>query len=144
MSNKFINTVTDYAEKLEITLTQENDHFFSFLFNMGEGRSQKVVIYHHEREKDKSDIVEIASAVLKIDELPDKKIGQDMAMKLLRENDSSLGAKWAVDANDESSHLVAMANWFLDDMDLEEFEMSVYSVAGMADALESQLGVDHF
>lgn len=144
MSNKFISTITDYAEKLEITLNQENDHLFSLVFDMGEGRSQKVIIVHHEREADQSDIVEIASAVLKLDDLPDKKLGQDMAMKLLRENDTSLGANWAIDEAEDSSHLVAMANWFLDDMDLEEFELSVYNVAGMADALESQLGVDNF
>lgn len=144
MSSKFIDTVMGYAEKLEITINQENEHLLSMMFDMGEGRSQKVIIYHHERGEDQSDVVEIASAVLKVDDLPDAKVGQEMATKLLRENDHSLGAKWAIDKSEDSSHLVAMANWFLDDMDLEEFELSLYNVAFMADNLESQLGVDNY
>lgn len=142
--SKFLTTMRQHAEKLGLNLHEENERVMSAMFDMGEGRSQRVLILHHPSENGQNDIVEIASAVLDLESMPEQQVGAEMALKLLRENDQRLCAGWAIDRNKGAPHLVAMANWWLDEMDAEEFQTSLFNVAGMADALEEQLGVDNY
>lgn len=144
MANKFFEAIKQHADKLEITLNEDNESICSVMFDMGEGRSQRVIICHHPSKDGSNDLVEISSAVLDLASMPDNKIGLEMATKLLRENDASLCANWAIDKGSDSCHLVATARWWLDEMDTEEFEVSLFNVALMADQLESTLGVDNF
>lgn len=143
MSNKFHEIIGRHAEQLGVNLKVDNERMISAMFDMGEGRTQRVLVLHHPSEDGTKDIVEIASAVLDLSGMPDQQIGAAMALKLLRENDSTLCASWAIDKVG-GCHLVAMGNWWLDEMDADEFGTTLYGVAAMADNLERQLGVDNF
>jgi len=143
MSNKFHEIITKHADALGLNIRYDNEQLISVMFDMEGGRSQRVVVMHHPSESGNSDIVEIGSAVLDVSSMPDQQIGTEMALRLLRENDKSLCAGWALDKVG-GCHLVAMGNWWLDDLDTEEFATTLFGVAHMADGLESQLGVDNF
>ncbi len=75
--------------------------------------------------------------------MPDQQPDASMALKLLRENDKTRCASWVID-NVGGCHLVAMGNWWLDEMDTDEFGTTLYGVAAMADNPEQQPGVDNF
>ena len=114
-------------------------------FDMGEGRSQMVLITHYPTEsEDSSDVVEVASAVVKMDGFPDGKLGKSMSEKLLRENSTMAFANWAIQETPDGPYLVAMSGWMLDDLDPEELDFAVHIVSGVADKMEESLGVDNF
>lgn len=142
MSELFKKTIRKLGKELSWSIVEDSDRVMSMLFDMGEGRVQRVMFFHH--LVGEAELVAISSAVLKMDGMPDNKIGHDMAARLLRENDHYAFGNWAIDGEGEDAHLIATARWWLDDLDKEEFEASVLSVSGMADGLEKTLGVDNF
>ncbi|CAA0085103.1 Uncharacterised protein [BD1-7 clade bacterium] len=143
MSQQFHNTINQHTAALGWTTDTEGEDLISLLFDMGEGRSQRVVIAHHDLGNG-TQIVEVSSAVLKMDGLPNHQLGREMAITLLKENAQKPFSNWAIDGEGETAHLVATSRWLLSDLDKEELHHAVVIVAGMADRLEEQLGVDHF
>jgi len=113
-------------------------------FDMGEGRTQTVLITHYPTEGTGSDAVEVASAVIKMDGFPDGKLGKAMSEKLLRENATMAFANWAIQETGDGPYLVAMSGWLLDDLDAEELDFAVHIVSGVADRMEESMGVDNF
>lgn len=140
----FVNKITEYSHQLEWNLDQVSDSCFRMLFDMGEGRSQGVLIMLYEGEDGAPSWVEVSSAVMNLDGMPDGQLGAKKAQELLRENADMAFAKWAVADHGDAKHLVAVSNWRLEDMDCEELDVAVHIVAKRADDLESQLGVDNF
>jgi len=104
---------------------------------MGEGRSQNVLISHYPNsDEDTSDLIEIASAVLKMDGFPDGQLGKEMAEKLLRENAVMTFASWAIEETGDGLYLVAMSGWMLNDLDPEEMKLAVLIVSKAADEMK--------
>lgn len=143
MSN-FVDIIGEHAKKIGWEAINQLDETTIVLpFDMGDNRSQNVIISHYPQEES-SDFVEITSAVIKMDGFPDGKLGKEMAEKLLRENCSMALVNWAIDETSEGAYLVARSGWMLDDLDAEELEMAVGIVSNVADNMESSLGVDNF
>ncbi|MDA7723109.1 hypothetical protein N8862_01560 [Pseudomonadales bacterium] len=143
--SKFLDTIVSHANQLEWTLEKLSDARLRLSFNMGEGRSQNVLISHYPNgDEDSSDLVEIASAALKMDGFPDGKLGAEMAKKLLKQNATTAFSSWAIEDTEDGPYLVAMSGWMLDDLDAEEFELAALIVANAADEMEGTLGIDNF
>jgi len=144
--SKFLKVINSHAEKLGWqSLDELNERTIRMGFDMGEGRTQTLIITHYPSEDENmSDAVEIASAVMKMDGLPDGKIGKAMSEKLLRENSTMAFANWAIQDTADGPYLVAISGWMLDDLDPEELDFAANIVSGVADRMEESLGVDNF
>ena len=143
---QFLETMKSHIEKLGWeSVDQVSEQTLRMGFDMGEGRTQMVFMTHYPVEgEDRSDAIEISSAVVKMDGFPDGKLGKAMAEKLLRENSTMAFANWAIEETSDGPYLVAMSGWLLDDLDPEELDMAVHIVAAVADKMEASLGVDNF
>jgi len=142
MSELFLKKIPALLQEIGWSCNTEDPETLSMMFDMGEGRSQKVVFFYH--TSGDAQLVAISSAVLQMDGLPDNQIGTEMAANLLRQNEEFAFANWAVDGEGEDAYLIATSRWWLDDLDKEELEASVLAVAKMADDMEKTLGVDNF
>lgn len=141
--SEFMKKIKSLCNACEFKYEQTDATGIRMLFEMDNDRSQMVLVNGVETESGKQ-VVTIQSAVLKLDGLPNKMLGKDMAEKLLRENAQMALAKWSIDDVSDGKYLVATSNWYLDTLDPEEFGRSVQVVAGVADELEETLGVDNF
>ena len=144
--SKFLEIMKSHIDQLGWqSVEQVNDRVLRMGFDMGEGRSQTVIMTHYPSENEsQSDVVEVASAVVKMDGFPDGKLGKSMAEKLLRENSTMAFANWAIEQTSDGPYLVAMSGWMLDDLDAEELDFAANIVSGVADQMEATLGVDNF
>lgn len=144
----FTKKIEAYASELGWIqgLRKENDRVFRFNYNMGEGRSQMVLIcYHCSDENPDKGIVEVSSPAMKMDGLPGGKLGAQMAEKLLRENGRSIFTNWAIeDLPSEGRYLIATSRWLIEGLDAEELDIAANVVAAAADKMEKTLGVDNF
>ncbi|TQV70180.1 hypothetical protein FKG94_21915 [Exilibacterium tricleocarpae] len=146
--SQFLTKIKSYAKDLQWddSLQQVSERFLRLGFNMGEGRTQMVIIIHYpDDDQQNNGVIEVSSAVVKMDGMPDGKLGAEMARKLLRENASYGFANWAIqDIPSEGRYLIATSGWLLDELDLDELKLAVHIVAKMADDMEKTLGVDNF
>lgn len=139
----FKRIINQHCQALEWHIHQRSDTQFSLDFDMGEGRSQQVQMFLQVSGSDRA-LVEVSSAVMNLKGLPEQKLGQEMALRLLRENATRPFGNWALDKNGDDTHLVATSRWLLDELDKEELQLSTLVVSAMADAMEAQMGVDHY
>ena len=140
---EFLGKIDALCRSCEFGYEQTHETSIRLLFEMSDERSQMVVVNGVETESGKT-VVAIQSAVLKLEGLPNKMLGKEMAATLLRENASMLLTKWSIDETVEGKYLVATSNWYLETLDAEEFYTAVRVVASAADHKESMLGVDNF
>lgn len=139
----FTEKIALYSKELDWGITINSEHNISMVFDMGEGRSQRVFMFLA-GEVGGAPIVEITSPAADIKELGDK-LDQDLMNELLKLNSKALNYGWTIETIDaESEYLCATSDQLLNSMDIGELQVAVYAVAGAADEMETRFGLDNF
>jgi hypothetical protein len=108
-------------------------------FDLGEGRSQICFIRPSCMTGDKI-VVTIYSACLRIRKGFLAGISREMAVDLLRRNESLTFARYGLMDEGDADMVVASADYMLDTLDPEELEHAIWHVAMAADAYEKEKG----
>ena len=139
----FTEKIALYCKELDWGITIDSERSISMVFDMGEGRSQRVFMFLA-GEVAGAPVVEITSPAAEVKDLGDK-LDQDLMNELLHLNSKALNYGWTIETiNADSDYLCATSDQLLDSMDIGELEVAVYAVAGAADEMESRFGLDNF
>ena len=134
-----IKTITEQAG---FTVAESDIDSVLLFFDMGKGRSQRVMIRGIGNDKLGQKIIGISSPAMCFP--ANESLGQVTANKLLQENAKSAHGAWAIEVLEDKAYLVMMDTQILDTMQKEELRASIGAVAASADKLENELGEDNF
>lgn len=116
---------------------------FAMGFDLGEGRSQMVFVEDTSRGNEHP-VVTIFSPCLVLRKGMFGGVSKKMALELLRANEVIHFARYGIIESESQSMIVASIDHLLDNLDPQEFEAAVYSVAFAADSYERRFGKDVF
>lgn len=134
--------LTQMADKSGLKIEDQGPENVTVLFDMGEGRSQRVWVRALGTDAGDNLIVGFFSPVLQVPQ--GEMIGQKAANELLRENATLAHGAWAIQKTKDGEYLVAFDTQIAQTMDPKEFEASVRAMAAVADLKEKDLGHDLF
>jgi len=139
----FTNKVLEYSNELGWQISINSEISTSISFDMGEGRSQLVLIFLS-GEIAEQPIIQVSSPAAKLEDISDK-MDQDFMNELLRLNSQTVNYGWAVETiEDDGDYLIAASDQMLNTMDVGELRSAVYAVAHAADEMEEKFGLDRF
>jgi len=141
--NDFTNKMLKYAKELDWQLSINSETSISISFDMGEGRSQLVLIFLTGEIADQK-IIQVSSPAAKLEDIGDK-MDQEFMNELLRLNAASVNYGWAIETIEgEGDYLIAASDQILSTIDVGELRAAVYFVAFAADQMEEKFGLDRF
>ena len=139
----FTNKILEYGNELGWQLSVNSETSISISFDMGEGRSQLVLIFLT-GEIAEQPIVQISSPAANLEDIGDK-MDQEFMNDLLRLNAQAANYGWAIETIEgEGDYLIAASDQILSTIDVGELRSSVYAVAFAADQMEETFGLDRF
>lgn len=140
--NPFTNKILEYSKELGWNISINSDTNVSLGFELGEGRSQLVILFLA-GEIAEQPIIQISSPAANLKDIEDK-LDQDFMNELLRLNANTPNYGWALESIDEGEYLIASSDQMLNTMDLGELRAAVYAVTSAADEMEARFGLDNY
>ena len=139
----FTNKILQYCNALDWNVSIHSEMHITVGFSFDDDRTQLVHISHTGQIAEQ-EILQISSAVAKLDDIEDQ-LDQDFFNELLKLNALAPNYSWAIETIDEEvEYLVASSDQVLDTLDVNELAVAVYIVASAADEMESRFGLDNY
>jgi len=141
--NDFTNKILEHSKELGWQLSINSETSIAISFDMGEGRSQLVLIFLT-GEIAEQKIIQVSSPAAKLEDISDK-MDQDFMNELLRLNAQAMNYGWSIETiEDDGDYLIAASDQILSTIDVGELRAAVYAVAYAADTMEDKFGLDRF
>jgi hypothetical protein len=113
-------------------------------FDMGNGRSQMVVVVPIGQAGNGKDVVRFYSPCMVVKKGMFKGLSKAQASDLLKRNANMLWGSFGVAELGDSEGVMVLSNQLVETMDVEEFKMHANYVAIVADEYEREHGQDNF
>lgn len=141
--NDFTNKILKYSKELEWGISINSETNVALSFDMGEDRSQLVMIFLA-GEIAGQQVIQVSSPAANLADIADK-VDQDFLNELLVLNSQASNFGWAIEEiEDDGDYLVATSDQLLNTMDVGELRAAVGAVACSADEMEAKFGLDKF
>ncbi len=134
--------IKEKVEEAGFKVADENDDSVLLFFDMGKGRTQRVMLRYLGRDNLEQDIIGISSPALALNK--GELLGEQTANRLLFDNSRMSHGAWALQSFEEKIYLVMLDTQILDTMQKEELISSIKAVISSADQLEKELGDDKY
>ncbi len=126
------------AEQAGFKVHNHTEDSALLFFDMGNGRSQRVMLRYMGQDSLGQDILGISSPAMEFDKnIP---LEQSVANRLLQDNSRLAHGAWAIEIYGSSAWLVILDTHIMDTMQDEELTASIRTVISSADNLEREFG----